>query len=216
MPSLISSATGDAYSTPFVLSASSDSATLSLAMPSDSDIPPGVEAIVQMQTSAFLYIAIGKLNKDNPRMVLNAPGTYRVFRRASKDGFGVDYALGSFMPSSTRATVTATIASGASQSGVIDLTNTALLGFIAPAGWTAAALNIEVSADNVNWVTTGIIDWYGLAVGSWSSLTAGAAYAVDAASMLPWRYVRFRSGTFSAQVNQGAQRDFTVITRPLA
>lgn len=115
----------------------------------------------------------------------------------------------------TRSTVTATIANGASVSGTVDLTSTALLGFIAPAAWTTAALNIEVSADGSTWATV-VYDGSGTAVSSWSALVAGAAYAVDTVSMLPFRYARFRSGTSGSPVNQGAQRDFVVITRPLA
>lgn len=111
---------------------------------------------------------------------------------------------------------TATIANGASVSNAVDLTKTALMGFIAPAAWTTAALNLEVSLDGANWVTAGVIGPDGVAVGSWSAVTAGAAYAVDVAGMLPWEYVRFRSGTAASAVNQGAARTFTVITRPLA
>jgi hypothetical protein len=34
--------------------------------------------------------------------------------------------------------------------------------------------------------------------------------------MLPWRYIRLLSGTVATPVNQGADRVFTIITRPLA
>lgn len=117
--------------------------------------------------------------------------------------------------SSQRSVATATIANGASVSGSVDLLSTALLGFIAPSGWTAAALSIEVSVDGSNW-SAAIYDGSNSAVGSWSAVVAGAAYAVDAVSMLPFRYVRFRSGSGASPVNQGEQRDFIVITRPLA
>lgn len=128
----------------------------------------------------------------------------------------IDPLTGAAVASPTRSAVTASIANGASVSGTVDLTNTAILGFVAPAAWTAAALNIEVSTNGSTWVTAGLIDSYGSSVSSWSSVTAGAGYSVDAAAMLPWQYVRFRSGTAASPVNQGAQRDFTVITRPLA
>ena len=119
-----------------------------------------------------------------------------------------------------RATQTASIANGASVSGAVDLLNTALLAFIAPAAWTAAALNIEVSttggASASEWATAGLFDASGVATGQYASLTGGAAYAVDFNSLLGYRYVRLRSGTAAAPVNQGAQRDFVLITRPLA
>ena len=115
-----------------------------------------------------------------------------------------------------RALATATIANGTSVSGSIDLTSTALLGFIAPSAWTAAALNIEVSPDGTTWPTAGAFDEFGSAIGQWSALTAGAAYKVDPLAMLPWRYVRLRSGTSGTPVNQAADRAFSIITRPLA
>lgn len=118
--------------------------------------------------------------------------------------------------SAIRSTTTATIANGASVSGTVDLTDTSLLGFIAPAAWTTAELNIEVSVDNTNWVTAGVLDGSGSNVSRWSAVTAGAAYSVDVVNMLPYRFVRFRSGTAASPVNQGADRAFTVITRPLA
>lgn len=114
-----------------------------------------------------------------------------------------------------RSTVTATIASGASVSDVIDLSTTALLGFVAPAAWTTAALNIEVSVDGANWAPA-VLGADNTAVSSWSAVVAGNAYAADPVAMLPFRYVRFRSGTNATPVNQGAARAFVVITRPLA
>lgn len=212
MAALIATGTADANSSTFTL-ISGDVVTLNLTTPTDPEIPPGVEAVVQIQTSATTYVRVGKLNSTAPSMVLNSPGVYRVYRRASVAGFGVDITQ---VTSSVRASSTASIANGASVSGSIDLTMTALLGFIVPAAWTAAALNIEVSADNATWATAGVFDGNSSTVSSWSALTAGAAYAVDAAAMLPWRYARLRSGTAAAPVNQGAQRDFTIITRALA
>lgn len=122
---------------------------------------------------------------------------------------------GTFSPINTRSLLTATIASGESVTAAIDLGNTSLVGFVAPAAWTTAALNIGVSVDGTNWATAAL-DSFGSAVSSWSSVTAGAAYSVDPAAMLPWRYIRFRSGTQASPVNQSAARTFTVITRPLA
>jgi len=118
--------------------------------------------------------------------------------------------------SSSRTAVNVVITNGTSVSAGIDLTNTAILGFLSPAAWTAAALNFEVSADNSTWITGGIFDSLGSAVGSYSTPAVSTAYSLDPISMLPWRYVRFRSGTSGSPVNQGADRTFVVITRPLA
>ena len=115
-----------------------------------------------------------------------------------------------------RTVATATIANGASVSGTIDLSMTVLLAFIAPAAWTTAALNFEVSADGVTWVTAGMYDSTGSAVGSWASLTASASYNTDPAIMLPWKYLRLRSGTAGTPVVQGADRVITLVSRPIA
>jgi hypothetical protein len=116
---------------------------------------------------------------------------------------------------SQRDTKTAVIQNGGSVSGSIDLAATALIGFIAPSEWTAAAMQIEVSTDNSTWATV-VQDQYGSATGNYSAITAAAAYAVDAVGLLPYRYVRLRSGSAASPVNQGADRAFTLITRPLA
>lgn len=114
-----------------------------------------------------------------------------------------------------RSILTATIASGASVSNTIDCNSRAILGFVAPAAWTAAALNVEASVDGTTWATV-IYDSLGAAIGSWASLTAGAGYSFDLNGMLPWQYIRLRSGTSGAPVNQAAARAFTIIQRPLA
>ena len=117
--------------------------------------------------------------------------------------------------SAVRAVTALTIANAASVSDVLDLDRTALLGFIAPAAWTAAALNIEVSTDNSTWASA-VLGSSNAAVGSWSAVVASNAYSVDMVALLPFRYVRLRSGTFAVPVAQGAARVFNVVTRPLA
>ena len=110
---------------------------------------------------------------------------------------------------------TLTLASGASVSGSLDTLNTDLLGFISPAAWTAAALTLEVSVDNTNWF--GIVyDSYGVQINSYSSLTVNAGYNADFINLLPFRYIRLRSGTTATPVNQAAARTFTVLSRPVA
>jgi len=110
---------------------------------------------------------------------------------------------------SPRSSRKATIANGGTTSGAIDLTDSALLGFIMPAGWTAGTLTLQVSLDGSNWASP--YDAYGSAVGSIDSPVASAAYAVDVTSLLAWRYVRFVSS-----VAQGAERVITCSMRALA
>lgn len=84
-----------------------------------------------------------------------------------------------------------------------------------PAAWTAAALTIEVSADDSTY--TGLAyDDLGSQCNTIASPVAGSAYALSLSGMLPYRYIRVRSGTTASPVNQGAARTVTVVTRPLA
>lgn len=114
----------------------------------------------------------------------------------------------------SRSYQTVTILNGASVSGSIDLSDTSLLGFVSPAAWTTAALNLEVSTDNINWQVA--YDAYGSQVGSIATPVVAASYAADAIALLPWAYVRFRSGTSATPVVQGADRTFKVVKRVLA
>lgn len=110
---------------------------------------------------------------------------------------------------------TAAIAAGASVSDTLDLTTTALLGLIMPAAWTAAALTVEVSADGTTFTGLAYND-AATQCNSIASPVAGSAYALNLSGLLPYRYVRLRSGTTASPVNQAAERSITVITRPLA
>ena len=115
-----------------------------------------------------------------------------------------------------RAATTLTIPAAASVSEALPLDTRSLLGFITPAAWTSAALSIEVSPDGVTWLPA--YDSYSAQVGVYSSIptAASAAYAVDVSALLPWEWVRFRSGTSAAPINQAANRVFQVVTRELA
>lgn len=108
-----------------------------------------------------------------------------------------------------RTATNATIANGAAVSGTVDLLGTALVGFTMPAAWTTAALSLEVSNDGTTWGVP--YDSSASQVGLIATPVASGMYAVDVVSLLPWRYVRFKSS-----VNQGAARTITYVTRPLA
>lgn len=115
-----------------------------------------------------------------------------------------------------RTTAVAVISPGESVSDTIDLKSDSLLAFVAPTTWSTAALNFEVSVNNLDWNVLGITDPDGTLRSNWSSLTPSMVYTVDAGSLLAWRYVRLRSGTHSSPVNQSAQCNFTIVMRALA
>jgi hypothetical protein len=81
--------------------------------------------------------------------------------------------------------------------------------------WTAAALNLEVSYDRVSWITA-VYDSSQVLTGSVATPVASAAYALDIAALLPFRFIRIRSGTSATPVNQAADRTIMLISRPLA
>jgi len=104
---------------------------------------------------------------------------------------------------------TATILSGATTSETFDLIDTTFVGFVTPAAWTTATLNIEVSEDGVTW--SNAYDAYGSIAGSYASIVVSAHYTVDYQTFIPWRYIRLKSS-----VSQGANRQFKIIKRVLA
>lgn len=131
--------------------------------------------------------------------------------------FGKDPATGDWVSpgASVRAGTVLTIPASGSVSPAIDLTSTCLLGFLAPAAWDTAALTLEVSNDGTTWASA-LYDSLGTPAGTWSGVVVNAAYAVDVLTMFPFKFVRVRSGTTATPVNQTANRNFTMLTRPLA
>lgn len=120
------------------------------------------------------------------------------------------------LPLGARQALAASIPNGGSVTPTVDLVNACMVGFITPPGWTAAALNIEVSVDSAAWVTAGVFDASGVATGKYGSIATTAGYAVDTKAMLPYRFIRLRSGTLASPIAQADQRDFTIITRLLS
>lgn len=117
-------------------------------------------------------------------------------------------AVNRFFDSRLRTQSTATIASGQTNSSVINLQDTALLGFQVPAGWTGS-IKLQASLDGSTFAD--IYGSDGAQVGLIASPVAGAFYAVDVAALLPWPFVRFVDGTAP-----GSNLSIPVITRPLA
>lgn len=105
------------------------------------------------------------------------------------------------------ATVTTTIASGASLTTAIDLGTKRLAGIIIPASWTTANLTLQASADGTNWFN--VYD----ALGTEYTITAAASRAiiVPLTDMIGFRYLKIRSGTSGTPVNQTAARTLTLI-----
>lgn len=102
---------------------------------------------------------------------------------------------------------TALIANGASLSGAIDMGGRTLAGIQIPAAWTAADMTFMASFDGVNYFI--LRDQTGTEV----QLTVAANYLIHT-TLASWqgiRYLKVRSGTSGAPVNQGADRTITLV-----
>ena len=112
-------------------------------------------------------------------------------------------------PSVITSDLTTTIASSASLSGSADLGGTTLSGYIMPAAWTAADLTFQGSVDGANF--SDIYDSFGNEVSH--SVAASRFVALNPADFAGIRYLKIRSGTTGAPVNQAAERIVTLVTR---
>lgn len=108
-------------------------------------------------------------------------------------------------------TATATIANGASLSGAICLGAGVLCAIVMPAGWDAADMTFQVSDDQgATWHE--LLDASGTAI-TLSAPAAGSRYEMDAADFKSAMFLKLRSGTTGAPVNQTAARSLTVVSR---
>ena len=110
--------------------------------------------------------------------------------------------------------VTVVIANAASLSGTVDLDggDRQMVGMQMPAAWTAADVTFAVSHDGTTFVP---LHWSGA---EYTIAAAGGADASLGVSLEPsafagWPFVRVRSGTSAAAVNQLAERTLIVLTR---
>lgn len=106
----------------------------------------------------------------------------------------------------------ATIANGASLSDGknISIKGASIVGIVMPASWTAADLTFQGSLDGTTWyelvTTTGAaVTIASPAAGTWIAINPGDFAGV------PW--LKVRSGTSGAAVNQGGARTITIVSR---
>jgi hypothetical protein len=105
-----------------------------------------------------------------------------------------------------------TITSGTSLSAAVPLGDSVLTGVAMPAGWDAAAITFQASADG------------GATWGELQSISAVVSVAAAAAQYIAldpaiWRginMIKVRSGTSGSAVNQTADRIVTLVARRLA
>lgn len=108
----------------------------------------------------------------------------------------------------------ATIASGQSLSGVVDLGEIPLVAIQMPAGWDAANITFQASYDGTN--------FFNLVDGSGNEVTVTNPVANRYIMIRAFydffgvRFFKVRSGTSAVPVNQTAQRQIILITNPYA
>lgn len=108
-------------------------------------------------------------------------------------------------------TETATIASGASLSGSIDLTGRILVAVQMPSAWTAASITFQASNDGTTFDNV-----YDTAGTELAATVAASRYVVfDPADLASVRWIKLRSGTSGTPVNQAAERTLTLVARPV-
>lgn len=104
-----------------------------------------------------------------------------------------------------------TIANGASESNILDLTGQVLVGITMPTAWTAA--KITLLASNTSGGTFQPV--YDAAGTEFQITTAASRHVyLDPAVTRGLRYVKLRSGVVGTVVNQAAARSFSVSLEP--
>lgn len=103
----------------------------------------------------------------------------------------------------------ATIAAGASLSGAVDLDGCHPVGLVMPAAWTAASITFQVSLDGVTY--NNLYD----SSGSEYTITTAASRRIilPPSDFAGVNYLKLRSGTSGAPVNQVAQAVIQVVAR---
>lgn len=103
----------------------------------------------------------------------------------------------------------ATIASGQSLSGIVDLGGHALVAIRMPAAWTAAVLTFQASDDDDD-AFTDVYAADGIEVTAQAAASRWIAIAPP--DFVSARYLKVRSGTAAAPVNQAAERVLRLVT----
>jgi hypothetical protein len=89
MAAFLTAGTTEAASSTFTLAAG-ESTLLYLIDAGGPGLPEDILVDIQVSSSATEYFNIGFLSRERPALVLTAPGTFRVLRRACSTAVGVD------------------------------------------------------------------------------------------------------------------------------
>lgn len=110
------------------------------------------------------------------------------------------------------ADMVAIIANGAALSAAVDLGADRAHRIVLPAAWTAAALTFQASSDGVGFAD--LYDRDGEVILPAAVVAANRTVVLDQAAFYGIRYLKVRSGTSAAPVNQAAARNLLLVTVP--
>ena len=126
------------------------------------------------------------------------------------DTSGADYLIG-VSSIGVRSTAAATIASGGSLSGAVDIGDNVVVGIVIPAAWTVAVITFDASIDGTTYGP--LYDRYGTEYTV--QVAAARAIPLSIQDFVGFRYLKIRSGTSGTPVNQGAERVISIVMRPV-
>lgn len=104
---------------------------------------------------------------------------------------------------------TVTIANGASLSDAVCVNDLVAIGLQLPAAWTSATVTLQGSMDGTTFVN--IHENGANAEYAFTNAAASVGLSLSWETMLPWEWIKVRSGTSGSAVTQGAARTIGVI-----
>jgi len=108
--------------------------------------------------------------------------------------------------------ISASIASGESLTGEIDLEQFTYLAIVMPSEWTPANLTFQVS-DASGGTYQNVYDDTGVEATVIVSASRTVSIDMNAMKLQPFRYLKIRSGTSVVAVNQTADRTIKILTK---
>ena len=104
---------------------------------------------------------------------------------------------------------TASITSGQSLSASVDIKDQPIVAIQMPSTWTTANLTFQGSSDGTNFFNV-----YNMEGDEFTVTVAASRYVVLSPFEFQWaRYIKIRSGTSGAPVNQAGDRTLVIVTR---
>ena len=102
----------------------------------------------------------------------------------------------------------ATLTSGQSLTGALNMKNKILMALEIPSTWTTANITFQVSIDGTNY--NDLYDSDGNEV-TFTTVAGKHQYSKDPLAFIPFNWIKLRSGTTAVAVNQSGDRTITAV-----